>query len=83
MNWNALWLALRDHGVSDHLIWILQLIYSTQLGEMEGEHSNSNASPIHAGVRQTCVLSPRLFCSILQWGMPAWGQNAEALKLLF
>ena len=24
VNWNALWLALRDHGVSDHLIWILQ-----------------------------------------------------------
>ena len=23
---NALWLALRDHGVSDHLISILQLI---------------------------------------------------------
>ena len=34
VNWNALWLALRDHGVSDHLIWILQLIYSNQLGEV-------------------------------------------------
>ena len=33
VNWNALWSALRDHGVSDHLIWILQLVYSNQLGE--------------------------------------------------
>ena len=47
-NWNALWLALRDHGVSDHLIWILQLIYSNQLGEVQGEHSNSSPFPIHA-----------------------------------
>ena len=33
-NWNALWLALRDHGESDHLIWILQVIYSNQMGEV-------------------------------------------------
>ena len=60
-NWNALWLALRDHGVSDQLIWILQWIYSNQLGEVQGEHSNNNPFPIHAGVRQGCVLSPRFF----------------------
>ena len=77
-NENALWLALRDHGVSDHLIWILQWIYSNQLGEVQGEHSNSNPFPIHAGVRQGCVLRPGLFCSVLQWGMSAWIQNAEA-----
>ena len=83
VNWNALWLALRDHGVSDHLIWILQLIYSNQLGEVQGEHSNSSPFPIHAGVRQGCVLSPRLFCSVLQWGMSAWRQNAETRKCGF
>ena len=52
--WNALWLALHDHGISDHLVWILQL------GEVQGEHSNSDPCPIHSGVRQGCVLSPRL-----------------------
>ena len=72
VNWNALWLALHDHGISDHLVWILQLIYANQLGEVQGEHSNSDPFPIHAGVRQGCVLSPRLFCSVLQWGMSAW-----------
>ena len=82
-NWNALWLALRDHGVSDQLIWILQWIYSNQLGEVQGEHSNNNPFPIHAGVRQGCVLSPRLFCSVLQWGMSVWRQNAEARKCSF
>ena len=83
VNWNALWLALRDHGVSDHLIWILQLIYSNQWKEVQGEHSNSSPFPIHAGVRQGCVLSPRLFCSVLQWGMSAWRQNPETRKCGF
>ena len=77
VNWDALWLALHDHGISEHLVWILQLIYSNQSGEVQGEHSNSDLFPIHAGVRQGCVLSPRLFCSVLQWGMSAWRRNAE------
>ena len=76
-NWDALWLALHDHGISEHLVWILQFIYSNQSGEVQGEHSNSALFPIHAGVRQGCVLSPRLFCSVLQWGMSAWRRNAE------
>ena len=82
-NWNALWLALHDHGISDHLVWILQLIYANQLGEVQGEHSNSDPFPIHAGVRQGCVLSPRLFCSVLQWGMSAWRRNAETKRCGF
>ena len=27
---------------------------------------------ITGGVRQGCVLSPRLFCSVLQWAMREW-----------
>ena len=42
VNWDALWLALHDHGISEHLVWILQLIYSNQSGEVQGEHSNSD-----------------------------------------
>ena len=34
VNSNALWLALRDPGESGHLIWILQVLYSNQLGEV-------------------------------------------------
>ena len=77
VNWDALWLPLHDHGISEHLVWILQLIYSNQSGEVQGEHSNSDLFPIHAGVRQGRVLSPRLSCSVLQWGMSAWRRNAE------
>ena len=45
VNWDALWLALHDHGISEHLVWILQLIYSNQSGEVQGEHSNSDLFP--------------------------------------
>ena len=55
-NWNALWLASRDHGITDHLISILQLICCNQFG-----NGNVNIFPIHAGVRQGRVLSLRLF----------------------
>ena len=42
VNWNALWLALHDHCISDHLVWILQLIYANQLGEVNGQRSTVN-----------------------------------------
>ena len=53
------------------------------LGEVKGEQSNSDTFPIHAGMRQGCVLSPRLFCSVLQWGMSAWRRNAETKRCGF
>lgn len=43
-NWHALCLALRDRRVSDHIMSISQLIYSNQLGERLGEHTNIDHS---------------------------------------
>ena len=76
-NRSAFWLALRDRDIFDYPVLILQSIYSNQLGKVEVEHSISRPFPIHAGVRQGCVLSPRLFCSVLQWGIGAGRRNAE------
>lgn len=39
---------------------------------MLGESGCSRSFPILAGVRQGCVLSPRLFCSALEWAMSRW-----------
>ena len=44
-NWNALWFALRDHGISDNPVSILQLIYTNQLGEVQGEHKTAILFP--------------------------------------
>ena len=72
VNWESLWKAVGDHGVSQHLVWILQVLYYQQRGTIVGSMENSIEFDIAAGVRQGCVLSPRLFCSVLEWALSKW-----------
>ena len=72
VDWDALWRGLRLHGVSAHLVWLLQVVYSNQTGQITGHSDVSREFCIKAGVRQGCVLSPRLFCSVLQLAMEEW-----------
>ena len=67
VHWPALWAALHDQGVSEHCIWLLQHIYDQQIGEVVGEWGRSRNFAITAGVKQGCVLSPRLFSATLEW----------------
>ena len=79
MSWTALWSALAQHGVSAHLIWILQELYAGQLGVVRGDDGESSRLfQISGGVRQGCVLSPRLFCAVLQLAMGGWRRNVDA-----
>ena len=59
-NWVALWLSLRDHGISQHLVWAVRCLYSSQEGQVVGNSGNSRGFAINAGVRQRCVLSPNV-----------------------
>ena len=60
--WPALWQALLQAGVSEHLVWIIQQMYAGQQGAVRGDDgTESHWFDICAGVRQGCVLSPRLF----------------------
>lgn len=77
VSWPALWRALKEQGISDHLIWILQTLYHDQEGEVVGTSERSRKFEINAGVRQGCVLSPRLFCCVLQWAMRRWRRSAS------
>ena len=72
VNWESLWQAVGDHGVSPHLVWILQNIYCQQCGKIVGSMEDSVEFDIAAGVRQGRVLSPRLFCSGLEWALSKW-----------
>ena len=72
VNWSKLWTALAAHGVSQHLVWIIQCLYWKQEGCVKGEVDLSTRFRINSGVRQGCVLSPTLFSSVQQWAMRKW-----------
>ena len=83
VDWGALWLALSEHGVSSHMLWIIQNLYFDQHGEVTGQGGNSRAFQINAGVRQGCVLSPKMFSSVLHWAMSKWRAWAEGCSFGF
>ena len=54
------------------MTWLLQCLYQDQSGEVKGHTANKRSFRIKSGVRQGCVLSPRLFTAVLQWAMRSW-----------
>ena len=52
------------------MVWLLETLYADQRGQVMGQLNDvSDDFEISAGVRQGCVLSPRLFCAALQEAM--------------
>ena len=59
------------------MVWLLETLYADQRGQVMGQLNDvSDDFEISAGVRQGCVLSPRVFCAILHEAMRSW-RNAE------
>ena len=52
-------------------------MYHGQNGSIQGDTECSQSFRINAGVRQGCVLSPRLFCAVVQWAMKSWRDTVE------
>ena len=77
VDWQAMWRALETHGVSQHLIWILQLLYDNQRGQVITDTAENREFDIHRGVRQGCVLSPKLSCSVLEWALNKWRMRVK------
>ena len=72
VNWETLWEALRRQNTSNQLIWIFQCLYHNQTGVVRDGAGDSRTFDIFSGVRQGCVLSPRLFCAALELAMSEW-----------
>ena len=81
VSWPALWRALSQQGLSNHMIWMLQNLYRNQEGQVFANDVCSRSFPIRGGVRQGCVLSPRLFNSVLEMAMACWRASVEHLSL--
>ena len=77
VHWPTLWNALRAQGISDHMIWMPSKLYEDQSGEVRTKWGSSRNFRITSGVRQGCVLSPRLFSAVLQWAMKGWRRDAH------
>ena len=72
IKWDTVWEALRRQNRSDQLIWILRCLYHDQTGVVRDGAGASRQFDILSGVRQGCVLSPRLFCAALELAMSEW-----------
>ena len=42
VKWESLWEALSEHGVSDHILWVLQRIYCGQTGRIEDNNADGD-----------------------------------------
>ena len=58
---NKLWKILREMGIPDHLTCLLRNLYAGQEATVRTGHGPTDWFQIVKGVRQGCILSPRLF----------------------
>ena len=74
-----LWEALDEHGVSDHMLRVLQCMYHGQTGRSGDNTIDRDWLCIGGSVRQGCVLRPLLFSCVLEVALGCWrriGGNA-------
>ena len=82
-DWKSLWDALRLHGASPHLIWLLQMTYANPKGQVLSNIDTSHEFDICAGVWPGRVLSLPFFRSVLQLAMGRWRSQVEHFGLNF
>ena len=58
---HKLWKILKEMGIPDHLTCLLRNLYAGQEATVRTAHGTTNWFQIERGVRQDCILSPRLF----------------------
>ena len=61
VDYNELWKILKKMGISDHLICLLRIQYTSQEATVRTGHGAIDWFQIWKGVCQGCILSPCLF----------------------
>ena len=57
----VLWNTLREMGFPEHLIALMHNLYYNQIATVRTEQGETESFGIRFGVRQGCILSPKLF----------------------
>ena len=57
---NQLWKILKEMGIPDHLTCLLRNLYASEEAAVRIGHGTTDWFQIGKGVRQGCILSPRL-----------------------
>nr|XP_021199035.2 LINE-1 retrotransposable element ORF2 protein [Helicoverpa armigera] len=65
LRWNCIWDRLREIGVPEKITTIIKAIYGKYSCRVTHDGLVSEDIPVHAGVRQGCLLSPLLFLVVL------------------
>ena len=58
---NKLWKILKEMGIPDHLIYLLENLYTDREATVRTGHGTTDWFQIGKGVRQGCILLPCLF----------------------
>ena len=61
VDYNKLWKILQQMGLPDHLTCLQRNLYGGQEATVRTGHGATDLFQIRKGVRQDCILSPRLF----------------------
>ena len=69
------------HGASLHVIWLPQMTFANQTGQMLSNTDTTHEFDICAGVWQGCVLNPRLLSSVLELAVGRWRTQLEHFGL--
>ena len=86
---SSLWRALREQGVEEGYVQLLQSLYEGQVGHITGSGATSKPFQIARGTKQGDPMSPTLFNAVLQsvfarlqrvWRKRGWGIEVEGSK---
>lgn len=61
VRWSSLWVVLKEMRVPDHLVTLISNMYKSNEATIRLDNKTSKSFKVQRGVRQGCVLSPRLF----------------------
>jgi len=77
---NAIWQALKENGVPQKVVAIIQAIYDQTTCNVLHKILVSESIPLLNGVKQGCILSPLLFNVTLDYVMPKVSKTSAGIR---